>query len=215
MQHRPLRQALPGKFRSPAQPARQRREATLEGRANAGLGAEMIDENDFTARLEHANKLAERGFRIGHGGDDVLRHNDIEYGIAEAEVSRVHYRESVHIGEPMLGDALLRLAQHRRRYVDADKPVGPAIIRQRQAGADADFEYAPADALGRGDRRLAATLEHRAEYQIVDRRPPRIGFGDGIVVELGRHPRCERFSALRRAPRQPPLFAWSPRPLSR
>ena len=61
------------------------------------------------------------------------------------------------------------------------------IIGQRNAGADADFEDAPADALGRRDRRLAAALEHLAEHEIVDRRPARIGLGDRALVELARH----------------------------
>ena len=35
-----------------------------------------------------------------------------------------------------------------------------------------------ADALGRGDRGLAAALEHRAEHEVVDRRPARVGLLD-------------------------------------
>ena len=51
-------------------------------------------------------------------------------------------------------------------------------------GADADFKDAPADALGRGDRRLTAALENRAKDEIVKRRPARIGFGDGLRVQI-------------------------------
>ena len=58
------------------------------------------------------------------------------------------------------------------------------IIRQRNAGADADFEDAPADALGRRDRGLAAALEHRAEHEVVDRRPARIGLGDRVACRV-------------------------------
>ena len=58
------------------------------------------------------------------------------------------------------------------------------VIRQRQAGADADFEDAAADAFGRSDPGLAAAIEHRAEHQIVDRRPARIGLGDAGIVEF-------------------------------
>ena len=56
-----------------------------------------------------------------------------------------------------------------------------------------------ADALGRGDRRLAAALEHRAEHEVVDRRPARVGLGDASCVELARH-RARR--ALRAGTRQ-------------
>ena len=115
---------------------------------------------------------------------------------------RVHDGEPVDIGEPVLGHALLGLAQHRRREIDADEPVAPGIFGQRQAGADTDFEDAAADALGRGDRGLAAAIEHRTEHEIVDRRPARIGFGDRGLVELSRH---QRAAAM--APAAPWVFA--------
>ena len=37
------------------------------------------------------------------------------------------------------------------------------------------------------DRGLAAALEHGAEHEIVDRRPARIGLGDGVLVEFSPH----------------------------
>ena len=58
---------------------------------------------------------------------------------------RVHHGERLDIGEPVLAHALLRLAQHRLGIVDADDAVGARIVGQRDAGADADFEDAPAD----------------------------------------------------------------------
>ncbi len=36
---------------------------------------------------------------------------------------RVHHRERLDMREPVLGDALMRLAQHRLRIVDADDAV--------------------------------------------------------------------------------------------
>ena len=93
--------------------------------------------------------------------------------------------EALDVAEPELDDPLLRLAQHRLGDVDAAQPVGARIVRQRDAGSDADFEDAAADALGGGDRRLAPALEHRAENQVVDRRPARIGLGDRVLVEFG------------------------------
>jgi hypothetical protein len=58
-------------------------------------------------------------------------------------------------------------------------------LRERHSGADADFENASADALGRRDRGVPAALEDRAENQIVDRRPPRLILGDGLRVQIG------------------------------
>src|SRR5580658_6741045 len=79
----PLRQAFPAEFRPPAEPARQRREAMLEYRAQAGLGAEMVDQDDLTAGFEHADELVERRFRVRHDGDDVLRDHDVEGAVLE------------------------------------------------------------------------------------------------------------------------------------
>src|SRR5262249_419457 len=56
-------------------------------------------------------------------------------------------------------------------------------------------EDAPADALGCGDRSLAAGVENRAEDEIVDRRPARIGLRDRVDVDFARH--CPRHANLR------------------
>ena len=57
-------------------------------------------------------------------------------------------------------------------------------MRQRNAGADTNFKDASADAFGGGDRGVAAALEHRTEYQIIDRRPAVIRLGDCLLVEI-------------------------------
>ena len=77
-----------------------------------------------------------------------------------------------------------------------NEAVVARIVRQRDAGADADLEDAAADALGRRDRGLPAALEHRAEHQIVDRRPARIGLRDRVLVEFRR---VHRRTVYRRA----------------
>ena len=96
----------------------------------------------------------------------------------------VHDPQAFDIAQAEFGDALLRLAQHRRGNIDAAKPAVLRIMRQRNSGADADFENAPADALGGGDRGVPAALEDRAEDEVIDRRPPRIGFGDHLIVQI-------------------------------
>ena len=72
------------------------------------------------------------------------------------------------------------------------------IVGQRDAGADADVEDAPADPLGRRDRGLAAGVEHRAEDEIVDRRPARIGLRDRVLMSsLARHrPQLARYALM-------------------
>src|SRR5262249_46049258 len=91
------------------------------------------------------------------------------------------------MGELVLGNALVRLAQHRLAIVDANDAVGRRIIGQRNAGADADVEDAPSDALGRRDPGLAAGVAHRAEDEIVDRAPARIGLCNRVDVDFDRH----------------------------
>ena len=53
----PGAQAFERKLRPPAQPARHRREPFLEGAPQAGLGADVIDQDDFAAgpRVTRAN----------------------------------------------------------------------------------------------------------------------------------------------------------------
>ena len=41
--------------------------------------------------------------------------------------------------------------------------------------------------VGGGLAGLAAALEHCAEYEIIDRRPAGISFGDRVVIKLRRH----------------------------
>src|SRR3954465_10254017 len=106
-------QPSPAEFRAPAEAARHRRKALLEQAAWPGLGAEMVDQDDLAAGLGDARELVQRRLRIGHGGDDVLRHHHVKEAIGKAEVLRVHHRQCIDMTKLMRGDALMRLAQHR------------------------------------------------------------------------------------------------------
>ena len=119
----PLHQPVPAEFRPPAEAPRQRCEPLLEGAPQPRLGAEVIDQDDLAARPRDARELVERRFRVGHRGDDVLRHHGVEEGVMETEMLRVHHRQDVDIGELVLAHALMRLAQHRLGIVDADDAV--------------------------------------------------------------------------------------------
>src|SRR6185312_2321216 len=77
----PAGEPRPGKLRAPAEAARDRREALLEGPAKPALGAQMIDQDDLAAGLQHADELVERRLRVRHRGDDILRHYRVERGI--------------------------------------------------------------------------------------------------------------------------------------
>src|SRR6185295_20017447 len=68
-----------------------------------------------------------------------------------------------------------------------DNRVRARVIGKRNAGADADFQNAPADALRSLDRSFSATLEHLAEDEIVDRRPARVRLFDRVPIERVGH----------------------------
>src|SRR5262249_14880199 len=184
---RPFGQPLPAEFRPPAKPAGQRSERFFERRPQPGLGAEMVHQNDFAAGPDDAGKFIKRRFRIGHSGDHVLRDDHVEASFRKCQMLRIHDGEPVDIAELTLPDPRLGFAQHRRRQVDTAQAVWGRVTGERYSRADADFEEAAADAFRRSDRRFAPALEHGAEYQVVDRRPASISFGDYGFVELIGH----------------------------
>ncbi len=134
-------------------------------------------------RTTRANSsIAASGF--GTARQHVLRHHHVERIVGEFELLGIHHREALDILQAVLGDALLGLLQHRFRNVGAEDADVLAIERQRDAGADADFEHAAADLVGGLDRGLPALAEHAAEHEVVDRRPAVIGLLDRLAVEV-------------------------------
>ena len=91
----------------------------------------------------------------------------------------------------MLGNALVRFAQHRLREIDADKSVSSRIVWQRDPGTDPDFENPPAllatSLFGDSDRGAPASIEHRAEHQVIDRCPSRIGALNAHFIDVCPH----------------------------
>ena len=159
--------------------------------ARAAFRADMIDQHDLAARLEHARKLVERRFRVGHRGDDILRHHDVEGVVGQRHAGGVHHRDRFDVGQFLFDHALMRLAQHGLGDIDADDAIDARVAGQRNAGADADFQNAPAggaaELLRRRDRFLPSALEHRAEHQVIDRRPARIGAFHALLVDIAPH----------------------------
>src|SRR5262245_6870894 len=95
----PLPQPLPAELRPPPEPPRDRRKALLQHAAWPSLGAEMVDQDDLTARLRHAGKLAQRRLGIRHRGDDVLCDYRVEESVGKTEVLRVHHRQRLDMDE--------------------------------------------------------------------------------------------------------------------
>ena len=91
-------------------------------------------------------------------------------GISLTDYAPKHRIVGVDYCEPMLRKAHERVAEHKLAHVEA-----LAVMD------------APADALRRRDRGLAAGVEHGAEDEIIDRRPARIGLGNRVDVDFARH----------------------------
>jgi len=98
---RPVHQPRPWKFRPPAEPARQWRKAHLEDFAWTAFRADVVDQNEFTARLQHTHEIIERRFGIGHRGNDVLRHHRIERTVRKREILRIRSCALRSIGSEM------------------------------------------------------------------------------------------------------------------
>src|SRR6202008_2687169 len=64
-----------------------------------------------------------------------------------------------------------------------DADVRP-IERQRNAGADANFQHPAAELVGSLDRSITALAEDAAEHQVVNRSPAVIGLLDHLAVEV-------------------------------
>ena len=120
------------------------------------------------------------GFR--HRRDDVLRHDNVEGRIRKIQVLRIHDREPLDVVEAQSRHPLARLAQHRRRDIDAVYRIAARVSGERKSGADADLQDTATDAFCCGDRRAATGPEHGTEYQIIDRRPSPVGLHDRVFV---------------------------------
>src|SRR4051812_28460562 len=171
MSHRPVHQTLPGKLGAPSEPPCQWRECQFEHTTWTALGADVIDQDKFAARLQHPDEIIQRSLWIRHRRYDILRHHGIEELIGEGEILGVHHRERLDIAQPHRPYALLRLAEHGLGYMDAAKFRGARVIRQGQAGADPDIQNSAADLVGLSYGRLPAVFKDLAEHQIIYRRP--------------------------------------------
>ena len=75
---RPIAPAAPSGIPAASRAGAPSAQSPARTAARPGLGAEMIDQDDLAAGLGDARELVERRLRIGHGGDDVLRHHHVE-----------------------------------------------------------------------------------------------------------------------------------------
>src|SRR5437868_8244133 len=81
-------------------------------------------------------------------------------------------------------DPSLCLFEHRLGDVGTENADVRRVLRQRNAGADTDFEHAAADPIGGGNGCPPALAEYAAEHEVVDRGPAVVGVFDRGTVEV-------------------------------
>jgi len=74
----PTRESVPRKLRSPTELANDGLQHFFHQVSEACLRPDSIDEDDLAARSEDTGELVERCLGIWHGGNNVMRYNDIE-----------------------------------------------------------------------------------------------------------------------------------------
>ena len=74
----PARESVPRKIRSPTELANDGLQRFFHEVSEARLRPDTIDEDDLAARSEDTGELVERCLGIWHGGNNVMRYNDIE-----------------------------------------------------------------------------------------------------------------------------------------
>src|SRR5262249_43934631 len=123
----------------------------------------------------------------GDGGDNELRHDDIEGMVGKGHLLRVHDDQAFDISQAETAHPCMRLTQHGLGEIDANKLGCARIIGKREAGSDADLQNASACALGRGNGHAPCMLENGPKNKIIDRRPARIGLRNRILLDLFPH----------------------------
>jgi hypothetical protein len=100
----------------------------------------MVHKDNLAARLEDAGTFGQHAFRIVDERNDKLSDYAIEVLIVEPEIGCVHLQQLFDMGVLTIGRAFLRASNHWSGDVDSSHFGAAAIVAERKAGADADFE---------------------------------------------------------------------------
>lgn len=102
----------------------------------------VFEEHEASARSQHAADLLQHPRRIVDRTEHGEAHDRVERLVLEGQCfGRSFDKRDV---TPELGRTAPRTPEHRLGRVDADELVDWRIVREAQAGADADLEDAPA-----------------------------------------------------------------------
>ena len=141
---------------------------------SAGMGA-VATTSEIARRpagAQHAKRLAEDGGLVGRQVDDAVRQDDVDARVAHRQVLDLPEPELDVLGADTRG-VRARLADHRRRHVDAQDTSGRShLLRGQEAvepGAASEVEHRLAGPQGRDRLRVSAaeaqvrTLRHAGD----------------------------------------------------
>ena len=170
----PASESIPTELRAPPKPTDDGLQQLFDHVSHAAIRTDAAEDDNLAAGPEHSGAFVERCLRIWHGRNHVIRHNDVERSIGVRELLRVHHLQLLDIGQRVVGHSPLCLAEHRLRKIDSNYAILWGVARERDTGANPDFEDPATDPLCRGDRRPTPAIEQSAKDQIVYRSPARI-----------------------------------------
>ena len=125
---RPVGIALERKVGAEAQTAGDRHQRLLDPPAQAVARADPRRDDDLATGTADARELVQRLFRVGHGGDDILRDHHVEAVVGELQSLGIAIRDLLDMGKIAVAHPLARLVEHRLGQVYADDTVGSRIL---------------------------------------------------------------------------------------
>jgi hypothetical protein len=149
--------------------------AFLHLAAHAVILAEVVDHEHLAARTADPFELAHHLNGIGHHGQHIHGHDDVEGIVGESHVAGIHFEDRLDMVEPVPDDPPAGLFQHLRRQVDPGDLQAPMVVRQRHAGAHANLEDPALVLVDVLHRAVAPRFGNAPEGDVVDRGPARIG----------------------------------------
>ena len=150
----------------------------------ATFGDEVVDEQQQAAGADDTLHLGEQGSRVGHDGRHEHGRRDVEAARRQAGVLGVAQLEALDVGQVLARDPPAREGEHVGRQVDPGDTLAAVVMRQGEAGADADFENPIAvGGIDRGDRAPASRGRDATEDAVIDSGPAPVGVADRVRIE--------------------------------
>ena len=114
--------------------------------------------------------FVDRFHRVRHDANGVGRVNNVEQVVRKRERFRIHLQQP-DVGQPVSGDAPLRILEHRLAEIDTGHATVPWIQRCVDPGAHTDLQHPITGTDAQPPDRLEpAGMQRRTVEEVVDRR---------------------------------------------